>query len=78
MAMTPQELERMTKLEQLVQSLVKAENVPFIESITRRLVDSFNIPVNLNDLADVNAPSPSSGQVLEWNGSAWVNATDNV
>jgi hypothetical protein len=39
----------------------------------------------LNDLADVTAPSPSSGQFLKWNGTAWVpdsiptiNALDDV
>lgn len=31
----------------------------------------------LNDLTDVNAPSPANGQVLSWNGSAWVPAADN-
>jgi len=29
----------------------------------------------LNELHDVNAGSPSTGQVLQWNGTAWVNAT---
>ena len=39
----------------------------------------------LNDLTDVTAPSPSSGQFLKWNGTAWVpdsiptiNALDDV
>lgn len=31
-----------------------------------------SIPSNLDDLADVNAASPSSGQFLQWNGSEWV------
>ncbi|MCD6532046.1 hypothetical protein J7K99_06360 [bacterium] len=31
----------------------------------------------LDDLSDVNASSPTSGQVLKWNGSAWVPAADN-
>ena len=31
-----------------------------------------NIPSDLDDLADVNASSPSNGQFLQWNGSAWV------
>lgn len=26
----------------------------------------------LNDLEDVNVPSPAIGQILKWNGSAWV------
>lgn len=29
----------------------------------------------LNELHDVNAGSPTTGQVLQWDGSAWVNAT---
>lgn len=29
--------------------------------------------VNLDDLADVTAPSPALNEVLTWNGSAWVN-----
>ena len=32
--------------------------------------------VNLNDVLDVNAANPSSGQVLKWSGSAWEPATD--
>ena len=31
---------------------------------------------SVNDLADVTVSSPSNGQVLKWNGSAWVNDTD--
>jgi len=35
------------------------------------------IPVNLADLADVTSDTPSSGQVLKWNGSAWAPAADD-
>lgn len=31
---------------------------------------------SINDLADVTVSSPSPGQVLKWNGSAWINDTD--
>ena len=31
----------------------------------------------LNDLTDVTITSPSNGQVLKYNGTAWVNDTDN-
>jgi hypothetical protein len=34
------------------------------------------IPVNLADLADVTGDTPTSGQVLKWNGSAWAPAAD--
>lgn len=30
---------------------------------------------NLDAIGDVNAPTPTSGQVLTWNGTAWVAAT---
>lgn len=30
---------------------------------------------NLNAIGDVNAPTPTSGQVLTWNGTAWVATT---
>jgi hypothetical protein len=32
----------------------------------------------LDDLSDVNAGSPTSGQVLQWNGTEWVAATVSV
>jgi hypothetical protein len=31
---------------------------------------------SINDLADVTVSSPVSGQVLKWNGTAWINDTD--
>ena len=34
--------------------------------------------LNLGDLNDVNASSPTSGQVIKWNGSAWASADDNA
>jgi hypothetical protein len=33
------------------------------------------IPTTLDSLTDVTAPSPTNGQVLTWNGTAWVNST---
>ena len=43
-------------------------------------VDSVNgqtgvVVLALNDISDVNAPSPSVGQLLQWNGTEWVAAT---
>ena len=35
------------------------------------------IPANLADLADVTSDTPSSGQVLKWNGTAWAPAADD-
>lgn len=34
------------------------------------------IPVLLNDFSDVNAPSPTPGQVLKWSGSQWEASSD--
>lgn len=34
--------------------------------------------VNLDDLGDVTITTPSNGQVLKYNGTAWVNGTDNT
>lgn len=39
---------------------------------------SINIgTLNLDDLSDVTVPSPSSGDILSWNGSAWVNIVNS-
>lgn len=32
-------------------------------------------PTNLDSLSDVAVPSPSNGEFLKWNGTAWVNDT---
>jgi len=42
------------------------------------LVNKPSIPAALNDLTDVNASTPSNGQVLKWSGSAWVAAADQT
>ena len=34
------------------------------------------IPVNVQDLSNVTVSSPSTGQVLKWDGSAWTNQAD--
>ena len=35
-------------------------------------IDSTESIVNLGDLADVDAPAPSTGEVLRWNGTKWA------
>ena len=77
MAMTPQELARMDRLEKLVQSLVEVKNLEFIKSAERRL-NFLSGSFVLSDATDVSNTTPSSGQVLEWNGTQWVPATDNT
>jgi hypothetical protein len=34
------------------------------------------VPTNVEDLSNVTVSSPSTGQVLKWNGSAWTNQAD--
>ena len=34
--------------------------------------------LSLNNLSDVSASSPQSGQVIKWNGTAWASADDNA
>lgn len=36
------------------------------------------VDMSLDDLADVNAGSPSTGQVLKWDGSVWLPGTDDT
>lgn len=79
MAMTPEEKNRFEKLEQLVQSLLRAENVSFIESIKRRLdIDVKIANIRLNDLVDVDTTGVSNGQVIKYTSSTalWENAND--
>ena len=39
---------------------------------------AFSLNAQLNDLLQVNAPSPSTGDVLKWSGSEWAPAVDNA
>jgi len=39
---------------------------------------SKNPTMNLNSLSDVSKTSPTTGQVLKWNGSAWAPAADDT
>ena len=45
--------------------------------LTSLLAGSGGGATTLDGLTDVSASSPSSGQVLKWNGSAWAPAADN-
>lgn len=71
-----QELEK--KVDTLTNFMMSFENnqsvAPNHALTIRRIVGA----TRLADLEDVSIPSPSSGQVLEYNGSVWVAATDNV
>ena len=76
MAMTPQELNRMNKLETLVNSLMRAENVPFINALERRL-DFLSSAITLDDLTNVEgANSATTGKVLKKTSTTWQPADD--
>ena len=78
MAMTPQELERMNKLETLVNSLLRVESVPFINALERRL-DFLSSAITLDDLTNVSgANSASTGTVLKKTSTTWQPGTDNT
>ena len=40
------------------------------------LTNKTTIPNNIQDLSNVTITNPSNGQVLKWNGTAWINDTD--
>jgi hypothetical protein len=49
-------------------------------AISEFVIDNIVFPTgveDLDDLGDVSAPSPSAGDVLQWNGTAWVNASSS-
>lgn len=84
--MTPQEKKEFEELKRTVLALRSVTDVPFIESMRRRLdVDSaVRLGINrasINDFLDVEITSPSNGQVLKYTTTGvdrWVNGTDNV
>lgn len=76
MALSPQELDRINKLEKLVQSLLRVENVEFIKNIERRIT----VPAHkLSDHTDADIASATTGQIIKLNASGvWEPATDNT
>lgn len=49
-------------------------------AISEFVIDNIVFPTgveDLDDLGDVSAPTPSAGDVLQWNGTAWVNASSS-
>lgn len=42
------------------------------------LTNKPSIPVNIQDLANVDVTSPTTGQVLKFDGTQWVNSVDDV
>ncbi len=79
MAMTPEEQNRMNKLEQTVQNLLLVQDVSFIENIKRRIdLQSFAKTIKLGDLFDVEVEGATNNQVIKIDTSdyKWKPAND--
>lgn len=82
--MDPAILRRISELERQIQELQAfvrsftsaAELSP--EVVRTILAVTGGLSLSLTDLADVDISSPSSGQVLKYNGTLWANGTDNT
>jgi hypothetical protein len=77
--------QKVQELERRLTALERVENIAFIESMLRRIVSRLSVgdlpPISLNDLSDVDVPTPSDGQVLKYTTSGvdrWIAGTDNV
>lgn len=88
--MSPEDRREFEELKQTVRNLKMVEDVAFIESMKRR-IDVAAIAnaaavqaignASINDLLDVDVPSPSNGQVLKYTTTGtdrWVAGTDNI
>ncbi len=72
--MTPEERQQFKEMKQTLDSLVRVENVPFIESIKRRLdvtalVTAAIGKTNIGTLLNVDDTGITNGQLLKWNSS---------
>lgn len=77
--MSPQDRQRLEKLEKMVLAIQRAENVAFIENLTRRLNSTLTIPKVLSDLSDVaGTDTATTGQVLKKTATTWQPGTDNI
>ena len=81
--MSPDEREKMEKLEQQVEALLLVQDVPFIENMKRRLDISSIVATaisntNLTELFDVDTDGVTNGQVIKFTSSSstWENAND--
>ena len=78
-------LEREVKeLRELVMRILRVEDVAFIESLRRRVLQDADVDdlpaIRLNDLSDVNTTGVSNGQVIKYNSSnqTWEDADDDI
>ena len=77
--MSPQDRQRFGEMEKKVNAMYQAQDIAFIESLARRLANSFNIPSRLSDLEDVSdTDAASTGQVLKKTATTWQPGTDNI
>ena len=74
--MTPEEKRQFEGMKRMVKAMYEVADNAFIANLTRRLNDSFSIPVFLSDLSDVDDTAPSTGEVLKYNGTQWAPGTD--
>lgn len=78
MAMTPEEREKMDRLEQMVLAMFNVEDVAFIGNLERRL-NFVSGTLKLSDLSDVSGTdSASTGEVLKKTATTWQPGTDNI
>ena len=88
--MNPQLLAEFNDIKRRLQALERAENIEFVKNIERRIrleevartiaVEAI-ANASINDLLDVDVPTPSNGQVLKWTTTGddrWIAGTDNV
>lgn len=52
--------------------------ISVVEARVTTLEDARDPVFNISQLDDVSLTTPSSGQILKYNGTAWVNGTDNT
>jgi hypothetical protein len=84
--MNPQQIAEFNEMKRRLQALERGENIEFVKNIERRLdiAGEVRLAINqssLNDLLDVDAPTPSDGQVLKYTTTGvdrWIAGTDNI
>jgi hypothetical protein len=59
--------------------ILHADPIENLQAATKQYVDNAvsSIPVSLDELSNVTLTNLSAGQVLKYNGTAWINGTDN-
>jgi len=79
--MSPEQ-QQIQELKQQVQTLtdfmMSFESAATVPPITQETIKRIAGLATLAGLTDVSIPSPSSGQVLKYNGTQWTAQTDNT